>query len=206
MFARLPIRICGEVPHWIHHFLLGRCQRAEITEVHSKPQALSQCRNWLARHLPSARIVEVTSTSAAAEHAYNHPGVAAIAGRQAGIHYGLDVLAENIEDNAANLTRFAVIGESAAARTGNDKTAIMFQVRHEPGALADAMAVFKRNRLNLTWIESFPISEQRGEYLFFVELHGHESELRVRRAVTALEKKTLRLEVLGSFPLASPVG
>lgn len=206
MFAKLPVRICAEVPLEIHHALLGRCKREEIMEVYSRPQALSQCRNWLAKHLPAARTVEVTSTSTAAQLASEKPGAAAIASIEAGIHYGLDVLAERIEDNPGNTTRFAVIGERSAPKTGNDKTAMMFQVEHRPGALADAMTVFKRNRLNLTWIESFPVPGSRGAYLFFVEMEGHESDPRIRRAVAALEKRTLRLEILGAYPAVAPVG
>ena len=85
-----------------------------------------------------------------------------------------------------------------------DKTAMLFQVEHQPGALADAMGIFKRNRLNLTWIESFPIPGSDRAYLFFVEMEGHETEARVRRATAALERKTLRLEILGSYPASSP--
>ena len=81
---------------------------------------------------------------------------------------------------------------------------MMFQVEHKPGGLADALGIFKRNRLNLTWIESFPIPESKGSYLFFVEMEGHETDARLRRAIAALEQKTLRLEILGSFP-AGPV-
>ncbi len=206
MFTRTPLRICGEVQLRIHHQLLGKCRRNEVREVYSRPQALSQCRNWLARHLPKARAIEVTSTSTAAELAREKPGVAAIASYEAGVHYGLDVLAKNIEDNRDNLTRFAVIGRQAVDRTGNDKTAIMFEVEHKPGALADAMAIFKRNRLNLTWIESFPIARSRGSYFFFVEMEGHEKDLRVRRALASLERKALQLRVLGSFPKSEPVG
>lgn len=205
MFARLRVRICGEVHLRIHHTLLGRCPRGDVTEVYSKPQALSQCRNWLARHLPGARPVEVTSTSTAAQLAQEKAGAAAIASVQAGVHYGLSVLAENIEDNPANVTRFAVIGAHSAARTGHDRTAAMFEVEHRPGGLADAINIFKRARLNLTWIESFPIANSDGRYLFFVELDGHETEARPRKALAALARKALRLEVLGSYPRAAPV-
>ncbi len=111
MFTRLPAHICGEVQLRIHHNLLGKCPRSEVEEVYSKPQALSQCRNWLARHLPAARTIEVTSTSTAAQLAQEKPGAAAIASLQAGVHHGLQVLAADIEDNKGNLTRFAVIGE-----------------------------------------------------------------------------------------------
>ena len=204
MFTRLRVKICSEVQLRIHHTLLGRCPRSEITEVYSKPQALSQCRNWLAKHLPAARLIEVTSTTTAAQVALENRGAAAIASLLAAQHYGLDALAENIEDNPDNITRFAVIGSDAAPRSGRDKTAAMFQIEHRPGSLADAITIFKRNRLNLTWIESFPIA--RGEYLFFIEFDGHESDLKVRRALQTLGKKTLRLEILGSFPRTEPVG
>jgi chorismate mutase / prephenate dehydratase len=206
MFTRLRVRICGEVQLRIHHYLLGKCPRSEVAEVYSRPQALSQCRNWLLKHMPSARTIEVTSTSTAAQLAKDKQGAAAIASIQAGTYYGLDVLAEKIEDNAANVTRFAVIGDSSAARSGQDKTALMFQVAHRPGSLSDAITIFKRNKLNLTWIESFPIPQSEGCYLFFVEMDGHEQDSRVRKALAALERRALRLEVLGSYPKSQPVG
>ncbi len=205
MFTRVPVKICGEVQLHIHHCLLANCQRWEISEVYSKPQALSQCRNWLSRHLGTARLIEVTSTAAAAQLAAQKPGAAAIASRRAAVQHGLNIVAENIEDNPNNITRFAIIGHHSAPRTGKDKVALMFQIDHRVGALADTLMVFKRNRLNMTWIESFPIPDAPGTYLFFVELEGHESDLKVRRALGALEKKTLRLEVLGSYPQTEPV-
>jgi chorismate mutase/prephenate dehydratase len=205
-FARLPVKICAEVPLRIHHTLLAACERSAVREVYSRPQALSQCRNWLSRHLPAARLVEVTSTSLAAETAARTPHAAAIASRQAGVHHGLSVLAENIEDVAGNTTRFAVIGHADAKRTGRDKTSIMFEIEHRPGGLADALAIPKRQKLNLTWIESFPLpGEQRG-YIFFVELEGHRDDLRVRRAIAALEKRCKRVVILGSYATAAAVG
>lgn len=204
-FAKKPLRITGEVQLRIHHNLLGRGARAEIKEVYSKPQALSQCREWLAKHLPDARLVEMSSTTKAAQLAAERPGIAAIASRQAGVAYGLDIIAANIEDNAENITRFAVIGGETPKRTGNDKTSLMFQIHHRPGSLADTMNVFKRSKLNLTWIESFPLPGAKAEYLFFVELEGHAADLRVRRALAALEAKAMKLNVLGSYPKATPV-
>ena len=205
MFARMPVRICGEIQLRIHHNLLAKCPRGEVQEVYSKPQALSQCRDWLSKHLPGVRIVEMTSTAAAAQLAADKPGAAAVAGMQAAVNYGLQVLAENIEDNKHNVTRFAVIGDLAPRRTGNDKTALMLELLHKPGALADAMVVFKRGRLNLTWIESFPMPETKNEYLFFLELEGHQTDAKVRRALDALRKRTVRMEVLGSYPRANPL-
>lgn len=200
------VQICGEVPLRIHHCLLGRGARSEIRRVCSKPQALSQCRNWLATHLPGIKLEPASSTAEAASLAAAEPDTAAIGAEQAAVNHGLSVLARNIEDNSENVTRFAVIGAHAAERTGKDKTALVFEAPHEPGALADAMAIFKRHRLNLTWIESFPIPGARGRYLFFLEFQGHPAELRVKRAIAALRKKSLRLSLLGSYAEAEVVG
>jgi chorismate mutase/prephenate dehydratase len=205
-FSRLPVKICAEVPLRIHHNLLANCDRSSIQAVYSRPQALSQCRNWLARHLPDARLVEVTSTSAAAETAAKTPHAAAIASRQAGVHYGLNILAENIEDVAGNTTRFAVIGHADASRTGKDKTSLMFEIEHRPGGLADALAIPKKQKLNLTWIESFPLAGEERGYVFFVELEGHRDDLRVRRAIASLEKRCKRVVILGSYACAAAVG
>jgi chorismate mutase/prephenate dehydratase len=201
-----PTQICGEVPLRIHHCLLGRSTRSEIRRVCSKPQALSQCRNWLSTHLPNVKLEPTSSTAEAASLAAAEPDTAAIAAEQAAVNHGLNVLARNIEDNPENVTRFAVIGSKAGERTGRDKTALVFEAPHEPGSLADAMAIFKRHKLNLTWIESFPIPLSRGRYLFFLEFQGHPAELRVKRAIGSLEKKSLRLVVLGSYAEAAVIG
>ncbi len=204
--AHSPVKICGEVPLAIHHCLLGACARTEVERVYSKVQPLSQCRNWLSQHMPDAQLCEVASTGEAARTAAQEQGSAAIASAQAGVHLGLKVLAKNIEDNPENVTRFAVIGSEGGAKTGNDKTSLVFEIDHHPGALADAMGIFKRQRLNMTWIESFPLPSQRGRYLFFVEFQGHASDLRARRALAALEKKALRLTVLGSYADTEAIG
>jgi chorismate mutase/prephenate dehydratase len=206
MFTRSPVCICGEVQMRIHHCLLGSCALPEVREVHSKPQALSQCRQWLSTQLPNIRTVATTSTTAAAENATSQKGVAAIASRQAGVNYGLSVLAASIEDNPDNVTRFAVIGLEPSERTGRDKTSLLFELAHQPGALADVMAVFKRQRLNLTWIESFPKKGSQNEYLFFVEFEGHPKDLVVRKAIRSLERKTVSIRILGSYARMRPAG
>lgn len=205
MLVGAEARICGAVELRIHHVLLGKCPRTEVREVYSRPGPLSQCRNWLAKHLPAARPVEVTSTATAAQLACEKPGAAAIACRQAGERYGLAALAENIEDNGSHTTRFAVIGNQAPPRTGNDRTAMLIQVRDRVGALADAIAIFKRNRVNLKRIESLRLPQTEHEGSFLVEMEGHPSESRLRRAAAALRRKVLRLEILGSFPATAPV-
>ncbi len=205
-FTKISVTISGEVQLRIRHALLGKSTRGNIKTICSKPQALSQCRGWLAKNLPTAELVPTPSTTAAALRAAKDETVGAIASRQAGLNNGLKVLAANIADNKQNVTRFAVIGNASAVKTGNDKTAMLFQLSHQPGALADAMAIFKRKRLNLTWIESFPLAGPDKEYLFFVEMQGHASDLRIRQAISLLEKKTERLDVLGSYAATDPVG
>lgn len=200
MFAKTDVKICGEVLLPIHHCLLGKCKRSEITEVHSKPQALSQCRNWLAAHVREARLVEVASTALAAQTASTTPGVAAIASREAGVHNDLDVIDSNIEDAQGNTTRFAVIGNGKPEPTGHDKTSMMLQLNHRPGALAKAMQTFQVQDLNLTWIESFPLPNCPNEYLFFIELDGHKADEPVAKAIEQLQSQTLRLAILGSYP------
>ncbi|MCA9231987.1 MAG: prephenate dehydratase [Planctomycetales bacterium] len=204
--ARSCVKICGEVPLRIRHCLLGIGERSKIERVYSKTQPLSQCRNWLSKHLPGAQLLEVASTAEAAQKAAKDASAAAIASQQAGANYSLSILASSIEDNPDNVTRFAVISTESGGRTGNDKTALVFELDHQPGALADSMGIFKRHKLNLTWIESFPLPGQRGRYLFFVEFQGHASELRARRAIASLEKKATRLTVLGSYAHAEAIG
>lgn len=202
MFARLPVKVCGEVLLPVHHCLLGRCPRAEIVEIYSKPQAMSQCRGWLSKHVPDARLIEISSTAAAARLATEKPGAAAVASREAGMHHGLHIIDENIEDNQNNVTRFAVIGNKECEPSGNDKTSLMFQLPHQPCALAEALDAFRGAKLNLTWIESFPLADHPREYLFFVELEGHVHSKGVTQALAQLRKQALRLEVLGSYPKA----
>lgn len=203
MFTKVQVHICGEILLPIHHNLLSLSPRESITEVHSKPQALSQCRAWLANHLPKAKLVENNSTTGAAELAAATPGIAAVASIEASRRYGLNVIAESIEDNPNNVTRFAVIATQPVAPTGNDKTSVLFQLHHRPGALADAMLVFKQAALNLTWIESFPIPGTNAEYLFFVEFLGHAQDPAVIAALKQLNQYTLRQELLGAYPRAA---
>ena len=205
MFIRMPqIKICSEIRLRVHHHLLANCEQTEIRRVYSKAQALSQCRNWLSKNLPHASLHEVSSTADAARLVQTEPHVAAVASRQAGVRYGIKVLFNNIEDSPFNETRFAVVGQADSARTGNDKTALMFQTTNTPGALADALTVFKTNKINLTWVESFPYREAKGEYVFFLEMEGHREDQKVRKALAALEATCDEVSVLGSFPAAAP--
>lgn len=204
MFQQLPLQICGEVALSIHLNLLAKCPRSDITEIYSKPQALSQCRDWLARNMPQARLYPVTSTSTAAELARSKAGVGAIASKQAAIEYDLDIIAGDIEDNANNVTRFAVIGDESSRPTGRDRTSILLQIPDKPGALSDVLQVFKKAKINLTWIESFPVRGPEKGYQFFLDLEGHVNESRVSKVLAELEKQAVRIVLLGSYPQTEP--
>src|SRR6516162_1321411 len=207
MFMRLPqLKICAEVRLKIHHNLLANCEQEMIRRVYSKPQALAQCRNWLSKNLPHADLKEVSSTAVAAQLAQQEPGAAAVASRQAAVRYGLRVLFQDIQDYAHNETRFAVIGHQEAPKSGADKTALMFKVPHHPGSLVDALDVFKSNKLNLTWIESFPAKNGKKEYMFFVDFEGHAEDPKVKRTLNSLAEQCEQLTVLGSFPIATVSG
>jgi chorismate mutase/prephenate dehydratase len=200
-FIRMPqVKICMEIRLRVHHHLLANCQPAEVRRVYSKEQALSQCRNWLGKNLPHASIHPVNSTADAARLVQTEPFAAAVASRQAGVQYGLKSLFQNIEDSPENETRFAVISLTDSARTGSDKTALHFQVPHTPGSLADVLGVFKTNKVNLTWIESFPYREAKGEYVFFVDFEGHQDDPKVKKTIKALEDICDVVSILGSYP------
>ena len=198
MFMRLPqLKICAEVRLKIHHNLLANCEQGMIRRVYSKPQALAQCRNWLSKNLPHADLKDVSSTAVAAQLAQQEPGAAAVASRQAAVKYGLRVLFSDIEDHPHNETRFAVISQQETEKTGHDKTAIMFKVPHSPGSLVAVLDVFKQNKLNLTWIESFPAKSENGknEYVFFVDFEGHVEDPKVKRAALGSAGEALRAAI-----------
>lgn len=204
MFIRMPqLKICGEVRLRVHHNLLANCTQPEIRRVYSKPQALSQCRNWLSKNLPNASLHPVNSTADAARLVQMEPTCAAVASRQAAVRYGIKILFADIEDHTNNETRFAVIGPQDAGKTGHDKTAIMFKVAHSPGSLVDALSLFKQNKINLTWIESFPARSDKPEYIFFVDFEGHTEDRKVKTTLNALQAQCEMLTILGSFPAAT---
>jgi len=202
-FVRNPaIKICAEIRMRVHHHLLANCQPSEVRRVYSKAQALGQCRQWLGKNMPHASTHEVSSTADAARLVQTEQFAAAIASRQAGVRYGLKTLFASIEDYPENETRFAVVSLTDSAKTGNDKTAAVFQVPHTPGSLADVLNAFKSNKINLTWIESFPYRDAKGEYVFFVDFEGHQDEPKVKKVLKTLDDLCDELKVLGSYPVS----
>jgi len=202
MFVNSDLRICSEIYFEISHNLLGRVRDMKrIKKVYSHPQVFAQCRKWIEKNIPRAELIEVSSTSKAAERSAGEKNSACIASLMAAGNYGLRALARCIEDTAHNVTRFLVIGRDSAKPTGNDKTSIMFSIKDKVGALHDMLIPFKKNRINLTKIESRPSRLKAWEYYFFMDLEGHSSSKKVKKALRELAKDCAYLKVLGSYPV-----
>ncbi len=195
------LRIIAEIFQDIHHNLLSRSGRAQdVQRIISHPQALAQCRDWLARHFPSVPVEEVASTAHAAIQAAGDGALAAISSAMAKEVYNLQTVAANIEDRSTNITRFVVIGKTSAPPSGDDKTSLVFSVQDKPGVLHRMLQPFARSRINLTKIESRPIKNKPWEYLFFLDLRGHREQKAIKKAIAGLEKNCSFLKVMGSYP------
>jgi chorismate mutase/prephenate dehydratase len=198
-----PAKICSEVMLPIRQCLLGRSGKlGEVRKVYSHTQSLAQCQQWLARHLPRAERAAVVSNAEAARLAARERGAAAIGPNTAAALYGLKVMARNIEDEAKNTTRFLVIAEHDAAHSGRDKTSLIMSARNVPGAMHDLLAPLALNQVSMTRLESRPSRTGLWEYVFYVDVEGHQQDANVARALAELEKKASFLKNLGSYPAA----
>ncbi|MBN8218560.1 MAG: ACT domain-containing protein, partial [Spirochaetes bacterium] len=162
-----------------------------------------QCRRWIERYLPHAQLHEMPSTADAAKRVATERGSAAIASRQAGPEYKVPILAEHIEDHSDNFTRFVVVAKSSRTeRTGDDKTSLIFSIPDEPGALQAVVNAFARNRINMTKILSRPSRRRVFDYSFFVDIDGHQNDLKVQDSLREVQKHTSSFRILGSYPRA----
>ncbi len=198
------LEVCGEIEQRIRHNLITRpgTNWHSVKTVVSHPQALAQCRKFLEENLPMARMKEVSSTSAAVNIAKNSKNTVAIGTKLAAKINGMKIAACGIEDNPRNFTRFFVLGREDTNPAGEDKTSIIFSVKHVPGALFDALQVFAKRNLNLTKIESRPARRVPWEYVFYCDFEGHRKEEKCQTALRDLESKCIFLKVLGSYPKA----
>ncbi len=199
-----PLQVCAEVIVPVSHALMSRSTDLKgIVTVLSHPQASGQCRGWLAQHLPGVPVEASTSTARAAELAVVNPKIGAIAPRLAADVYGLNVLAENIQDLAGNVTRFLVLANAPSAKpTGHDRTMVIFSIRDRIGALRDLTDAFASNEVNMSSIQSRPSKRRAWDYVFFIELDGHLAEERVQKAVKQAREHTVFFKVAGSWPSA----
>jgi chorismate mutase/prephenate dehydratase len=205
LLVTTPLRICGEIELRVQQNLLSREESfSTIKKIYSHSQSLAQCNGWLAQHLPSAERIPVASNAEAAQRAAKEPGAAAIAGLIAGERYGLKALARSIEDDPSNTTRFLVLGSLQPGPSGRDRTSLVMSAENKPGAVHALLTPLAQHGVSMTRIESRPARARAAlwEYLFFIDVEGHEADARVAAAIAALRGTAPFLKVLGSYPVA----
>ena len=205
MFLEWDLSISAECFERVEHFLLSASgDMKDIKTVASHPQALGQCKRWIAANLYGVKLLETSSTAAAAKLAARDNEVAAIASEFSGAIYNLKTVQSYIEDSQRNMTRFVIVGREKPPPCGEDKTSIAFSVKDEPGVLYRAFFLpFSESDINLTKIESRPLRDGQWEYVFFVDFSGHCEEEAVRNALEKVEANCVFLKVLGSYPVGS---
>ncbi|MCC6209668.1 MAG: prephenate dehydratase [Burkholderiales bacterium] len=197
------LKICGEVDLRVRQNLLSETRSLKgVRKVYSHAQSLAQCNGWLGQHLPMAERIPVGSNAEAARRARREKGAAAIAGEAAADLYRLRVLAHGIEDSPNNTTRFLVLGRVESAPTGRDRTSLVMSAENKPGAVHALLTPIAANGVSMTRIESRPAVARasRWEYVFFVDVEGHQADTRVAAAIAELKSRAPFLKVLGSYP------
>ena len=203
MLAETDLKITAQVYLPIEHCLLSSAPLDGISEVHSKDQALGQCRKWLRTNLPNATIVECSSTARAVEIARDTSGIAAIASSLAGELYDVPVIHRNIQDRAENITRFLVIARASGPAGNGDvpqRTSIVFSLKDRIGALQSALEPFSKRDVNLCKIESRPSRRKPWDYYFFIDCLGHFDDPLVQQSFSELESMCSVAKWLGSYP------
>ncbi len=197
------LKICGEVVLRIHQNLLtNETDLNNITRVYSHAQSLAQCHEWLNRMVPNAQRISVGSNAQAAQKASEEAGTAAIAGEAAAARYSLPRLAENIEDEPNNTTRFLVLGKHDAGPSGRDKTSLIMSAPNRTGSLHELLLPFSQSGVSMSRLESRPARNALWEYVFYVDVEGHRDEPAVKAALEALARNAAYLKTLGSYPVA----
>jgi chorismate mutase/prephenate dehydratase len=204
MFLKSPLSICGEVSLRINQNLMSQAgSLADIKIIYSHQQSLAQCRGWLDRHIGnSVERVAVSSNAEAARMAAEDKTAAAIAGENAAGLYNLHILESNIEDEPGNTTRFLVIGKQQVPPSGHDKTSLMLATKNEAGGLHALLSPLAAHKISMTRIESRPSRRGIWDYVFFIDILGHQQDAIVQQAFSELSDKVSLFKVLGSYPVA----
>jgi len=205
LFLEYPLKIWGEIVLRICHCLIANpgVSLDSVKTVYSHPQALAQCRKFLERL--DCRLISTFDTAGSVKMIKEEGlmDAGAIASERAAEIYGMNVLAREIGDSPYNYTRFFVLSKHDSPYSGEDKTSIIFSVKHVPGALYSVLEEFAVRNINLTKIESRPTKQMPWEYNFYIDFSGHRSEKRCQEALRSIRKKTLFLKVLGSYKVAT---
>lgn len=174
LFMEFEVWIQAEFVNKIEHCLLsGEPSVTTVRTVYSHPQALAQCQRWLRNHLPDAELVPVESTAAAARRSKNEPGTASIGHSSLSNLLELPILAQNLEDEPDNQTRFVVIGRTPSDTALANRTSILFTTPDKPGALALVLDLLARHSINIRKLESRPLHTERWKYIFFADLEAN---------------------------------
>ena len=205
VFMDSELKICAQILLRIQNDLLSKEPAEKIRKIYSHPQVFGQCRGWLQEHARGLDLIEVSSTTRAAQLAANEPGAAALASAMAAEVYGLRILERSVQDSPNNTTRFLVISHATCPPTKDDKTSLMFCVQDRVGALYSALEPFSRLKLSMSKIESRPSKRKNWEYFFFVDIEGHCDDQLVKDAIADLEKHCTFVKVLGSYPKTEAV-
>ena len=192
----------GEIYLKVEHCLISTGKLEEIETVYSHPQALGQCSNFIQTKKLKTVPTYDTAGSVKIIKEMNDTHCASIASIDAGDLYDIPIIKQGIENNSNNYTRFLIFSKENSVETKNDKTSIIFSVKHEPGALYQILKEFNDNGINLTKIESRPNKNTNWEYNFFVDLLGHFSDSKVSSVLSKVSENTLFLKVLGSYPIS----
>ena len=200
MFVDSDLKIVSQVLLKIQQCLMSKYSISKIRHLYVHPQSFAQCRGWIQKNLPQVEIIETSSNARSAEFAAKIKYSAALGGVLAAEKYGLKILAQDIQDNSVNVTRFIVLGRTCSPPTGDDRTSLMLSVADKAGALHEAIAAFRKFKINMTKIESRPSKRKAWEYFFFIDCAGHFQDAKVAKAIQQLGKHCNFVKILGSYP------
>jgi prephenate dehydratase len=192
----------GEIYHRIEHCLIGIGKLDEVDTVYSHPQALGQCRKFIEEHNMKTIPSYDTAGSVKIVKELNKRNCASIASKVAAEIYEMPIISSNITNNLNNYTRFLILSKTNSPITGNDKTSIIFSIKHEPRSLFRIIENFHKNNVNLTKIESRPTKTNTWEYNFYVDFEGHKEDSKISEMLEKIKHDTLFMKILGSYPSA----
>ena len=200
-----PLQVCGETELRVSHCLISNhgVSLDSIKKIYSHPQALGQCQAFI-KHL-KCELVPAYDTAGSVKMIKEKKIMdgAAIASRRAAVIYNMNIINCGIEDNANNFTRFFVLSKEDAPPSGNDKTSLVFSVKHRPGALYEFLKQLADNGINMTKLESRPTRQKPWVYNFYMDFEGHRLDEKVSMMLEQLEDYTIFFKVLGSYPKAA---
>ncbi|MXS83582.1 prephenate dehydratase [Nitrosomonas oligotropha] len=206
LLLQTPLTICGEIQLPVHQFLMAQqTDLTRINKIYSHPQSLAQCHHWLTTNLPHlshSALIHAASNADAARQAAADNQAAAIASQRAAELFGLSICAENIEDDPKNTTRFLVIGRQIVAPSGKDRTSLIVSTNNRSGAIYTLLEPLAQYSVSMSRLESRPSRTGLWQYVFFIDLEGHQQDDNVAAALAELRHKAAFLKILGSYPAA----